>query len=40
METFISEIRTFAKLNHKHLVKYNNSWIEVELIKTKNNNVN
>jgi len=33
METFISEIRTFAKLSHKHLVNYNNSWIEVEFEK-------
>ena len=31
METFMSEIRTFARLSHKHIVRYNNSWIEVEL---------
>jgi len=31
LEQILSEIRCFAKIKHKHIVRYNHSWIEVEL---------
>jgi hypothetical protein len=27
----LTEIRFFAKIKYKHIVRYNHSWIEVEL---------
>jgi len=29
--SILTEIRCFAKIKHKHIVRYNHSWIEVEL---------
>ena len=32
----LTEIRFFAKIKYKHIVRYNHSWIEVELNVKKN----
>ena len=31
LEQILTEIRCFAKIKHKHVVRYNHSWIEVDL---------
>ena len=31
LEHILGEIRCFAKIKHKHIVRYNHSWIEVDL---------
>jgi serine/threonine protein kinase len=31
LEEILTEIRCFAKIKHKHIVRYNHSWIEIEL---------
>lgn len=33
LEQILLEIRCFSKIQHKHIVKYNHSWIEVNLHK-------
>jgi len=33
LEQILIEIRCFSKIQHKHIVKYNHSWIEVKLDK-------
>lgn len=31
LDQILNEIRCFAKIKHKHIVRYNHSWIEVKL---------
>jgi len=31
IHSILTEIRCFAKIKHKHIVRYNHSWIEIEL---------
>ena len=31
LDQILTEIRCFAKIKHKHIVRYNHSWIEVKL---------
>ncbi len=31
IHSILTEIRCFAKIKHKHIVRYNHSWVEIEL---------
>lgn len=31
LDHILTEIRCFAKIKHKHIVRYNHSWIEVRI---------